>query len=186
MRTATEQESQIPDRKPTQGAFLMLSATLFAIICAISAFLFFENMRLSASIEANKNEIAEYTSSIEKIKGDKKVIAAELVANNKSEIENTIKASEVQRYIDELLGVSKKYKMIFSGFSYENGKIATSAVSMPETVLSGDDGVKKISRLIKDYRTATGSLFQLAPVLSISGYEQKRTFSIEFNVGNTK
>lgn len=131
-----EQESQASDKKSSQGAFLMLSVTLFAIVCAISAFLFFENMKLSASIEANKNEIAEYTSSIEKIKSDRKVIAAELVANNKSEIQRAIKASEVQRYIDELLGVSKKYKMIFSGFSYENGKIATSAVSMPETVLS--------------------------------------------------
>lgn len=80
--------------------------------------------------------------------------------------------------------MSRKYKMIFSGFSYTNGKITTSAVSMAETVLSGDDGVRKISRLVKDYRTGTGSLFQLSPVLSISGYEQKRSFSLEFNVGN--
>lgn len=157
---------------------------LFAIVCAISAFLFFENMKLSASIEANRNETAKYADSIEKIKSDKKNIAAELVANNKSEIRNTIKTSEVQRYIDELVNVSRKYKMLFSGFSYENGKITTSAVSIPETVLAGEDGVKKISNLIRDYRTGSGSIFNLSPVLSISGYEQKRTFSIEFNVAN--
>ncbi|MDD5376699.1 MAG: hypothetical protein PHH16_01140 [Candidatus Gracilibacteria bacterium] len=186
MKTTMEQESKTPDKKSSKNTILVLSTTLFAIVCAISAFLFFENMRLSASIEANKNEIAEYTSSIEKIKSDKKVIAAELVANNKSDILGTIKASEAQRYIEELLNISKKYKMIFSGFSYENGKISTSAVSIPETVLVGDDGVKKISTFIKDYRTGTGLLFRLSPVLSISGYEQKRTFSIEFNVDNVK
>lgn len=178
-------EQQRLNKKPNQGTLLVSSVILFSIVCAISAFLFFENMRLSRSIESNQNEVMTYTSSIEKIKSDKKIIAAELVTNNKSAILETIKASEVQRYIDELLMVSKNYKLIFSGFSYQNGKISTSAVSMPETVLAGDDGVKKISQLVRDYRTGTGLLFQLSPVLSVSGYEQKRTFSIEFNVAKT-
>lgn len=183
MKTMTEStEEQESGKKPGRDTTLVLSVVVFAIVCAISAFLFFENMRLASSIEANKNEVSEYKNSIEKIKGDKKVIAAELVANNRSEILGAIKASEVQTYIDELIGVSKKYKMIFSGFAYKNGKITTAAVSMPETVLAGDDGVKKISNLVRDYRTGTDSLFQLSPVLSVSGYEQKRTFSVEFNV----
>lgn len=189
MKTATNIETieqKDLDKKSRLDALLILSATLFAIVCAISAFLFFENMRLSSSIEANKNEIAHYIRSIEKIKSDKKIIAAELVTGNKSAIQNAIKVSEVQTYINELQSISKKYKMIFSGFSYENGKIITSAVSIPETVLVGDDGVKKISHLVRDYRTGTGYIFQLAPVLSISGYEQKRSFSLEFNVGDVK
>jgi hypothetical protein len=74
--------------------------------------------------------------------------------------------------------------MIFSWFSYENGKIQTSAISMPEKILVWEDGVNKISNLIKDYRTGSGLLFQLSPILSISGYEQKRTFAIEFTVTN--
>lgn len=182
--TAGSIESKEPGKKANQNTMLVLSATLFAIVCAISAFLFFENMRLASSIEANKNEITEYTNSIRKIQSDRKIIASELVTNNKPTILGAIKTSEVQTYIDQLLSVSKKYKMIFSGFSYKNGKIATSAISMPETVLAWDDGVKKISNLVRDYRTGTGSLFQLAPVLSISGYEQKRTFSLEFSVAS--
>lgn len=190
MKTATEQFKQEQggwDKKSSPDILLMLSATLFAIIFIISTFLFFDNKILSSSIEANKTEIIQYTASIEKIKSDKKIIAAELVTNNKSDILGTIKVSEVQNYINELQNVSRKYKMIFSGFSYVNGKITTSAVSMAETVLSGDDGVRKISRLVKDYRTETGTgyLFQLSPILSVSGYEQKRSFSLEFNVGNT-
>lgn len=180
--TTEKMDQQNTDKKSGPGAPLILSVILFAIVCAISAFLFFENMRFSDSIEANKNDIATYTSNIEKIQSDRKNIAAELVSNNKSEILATIKANEAQVYITELLNISKKYKMIFSGLSYANGKITTSAVSIPETVLAGDDGVKKVSNLVRDYRTGTGLLFRLAPVLSISGYEQKRTFSLEFNV----
>lgn len=184
MKTMTEQELKVPEEKSTHNIFFILSITLFTIVCTISTFLFLQNSNLSSSIEASRNEITEYTNSIEKIKSDKKIIAAELIADNKSEILRTIKASEAQLYISELLDISKKYKMIFSGFSYENGKISTSAVSNAETILAGDDGITKISRFIKDYRTGTGLLFQLSPVLSISGYEQKRNFSIEFNVNN--
>ena len=182
MKTTEAVEPQVSDKKSGQNILFVLSVTLFVIVCSVSAFLFFENMRLSSSIEANKNEIATYENSIEKIKSDKKIIAAELVATNRADIATTVKMGEVQKYLSELLDISRKYKMMFSGFSYNNGKVATSAVSIPETVLSGDDGVKKISRLIKDYRTGTGYLFQLSPLLSISGYEQKRVFSLEFNI----
>jgi uncharacterized membrane protein len=189
MKTTTEsiesQELEL-DTKKERNAFLIFSTVIFAIICAVSLFLFFENKSLSSSIEANNTEIVNYTNSIEKMKNDKKIMAAELVMSNKSEILNSIKRSEAQTYINELMDISRKYKMIFSGFSYENGKITTSAVAIPETVLAKDDGVTKISHLIRDYRTGTGYIFQLSPVLSISGYEQKRSFSIEFNVGNTK
>lgn len=185
----TDQKEKGQDNKSHPGAFLVLSGVLFATVCAVSAFLFFENMSLSGSIEANKAETLKYTSSIEKIKSDKKNIAAELVANNKSEIISTIKKNEAQKYVKEVLDTAKKYKLMFSGFAYENGKVSTAAVSVPETVLAGDDGVKKISAFIKDYRTATigsGSIFNLSPILSISGHEQKRTFSIEFNVKDIK
>lgn len=184
MKPAMEKEEtpKKTEKRSAPDVFVVLSAILFAVVCSISAFLFFENMRLASSIEANKTEVAQYSSSIEKIKSDRKVIAAELVSDNKAEIEKSIRMSEVQKYITELQDISKKYKMMFAGFSYENGKITTSAVSVPETVLVGDDGVKKISQMVRDYRTGSGSIFQLSPVLSIAGYAQKRSFSIEFNV----
>lgn len=185
MNTIIEQNAQQKsDKQSTQSILLITSTILLTVVCIISAFFFFENMRLSSSIERTKTDIIQYTNSIEKIKSDKKVIAAELVANNKSTILNTIKMNEAQTYISELMSVSKKYKMIFNGFSYENGNITTSAVAMTETNLVGDDGIKKISHFIGDYRTGSGSIFQLSPVLSVSGNEQKRNFSVEFSVAN--
>ncbi len=116
--------------------FLILSGSLFALVCALSLFFFFENNSLSRAIDADKAEIAGYTSSIEKIKSDSNIIRAELVANNKSELVSMIKRSEAQRYITELRDIGMKYKMMFSGFSYANGKISTAAVSIPERVLA--------------------------------------------------
>lgn len=182
--TTTELPQEELNKKQKKDIFLIFSVILFSIICAISAFLFFENMMLTSSIEANKAETVNYVNSIEKLKSDKKIIAAELVMNNKTEILDAIKRSEAQSHINELIDISRKYKIIFSGFSYENGKITTVATSIPETVLAKDDGVTKISHLVRDYRTGTGYIFHLSPVLSISGYEQKRTFSLEFNVSN--
>lgn len=113
-REQDKQEIDVSKKKSNIDIFLVLSGTLFASICAASAFLFFENSSLSRAIEAGKNDITNYTIGIEKIKSDKNIIAAELVANNKSEILATIKKSEAQTYIKELEDISKKYKMMFS------------------------------------------------------------------------
>jgi hypothetical protein len=97
-------------------------------------FFYFKNDQLAASIAANKAQILSYEQSIEKIQSNKKIIAAELVANNKPGILMAIKASAVQNYINELQDISKKYKLMFSGFSYEYGKISTSATASPERI----------------------------------------------------
>ncbi len=147
-----KKEQQTPDDKPAFDIMMVLSAIIFFIVRSISLFLFFASKSLSDSIEVNKNEIATYTSAIEKAKADNVNVRAELILNNKSAILATIEKNQAQTYIAELQNIAKKYKMIFSGFSYANGKISTSAVSIPETVLASDDGVTKISKLIKDYR----------------------------------
>ena len=182
MKTTTPNQEVVWENKSRPDILLIVSSVLFTAVCAISLFFFFTNMKLVDSIEANKSEIARYKTSIEKMKSDTNTIRAELIMSNKSNILEAIQKSAVQRYINELRDISTKYKMMFSGFSYSNGKITTAAVAIPEKVLAGEDGIKKISELIKDYRTQDSLLFKLAPVLSVSGYEQKRTFSIEFNV----
>lgn len=185
MNTTTEQIAQEKSNKQsTQSILFIASAGIFLIISILSILLFLENVRLTSGIEKAQVDSAQYLANIEKIKSDKKIIAAELVTNNKSTIVQAIKKSEAQLYISELTNIARKYKMIFTGFSYENGKVTTSAVSIPETVLVGEDGIRKISQFIGDYRTGSGSIFDLAPVLTVSGHEQKRNFSIEFNVAN--
>lgn len=185
MKTMASEEQKNEETPTRPDAFLIASIMLFAIVCAISTFLFFDNTRLANSIEANQNETIGYINSIEKIKSSGNIAKAELVTANKPGILSIIQQHEAQRYITELRDISAKYKMMFSGFSYTNGKIATSAVAIPERVLVGEDGMKKISDFVRDYRTGTGLLFQLAPVLSVSGYEQKRSFSIDFSVATS-
>lgn len=133
-QTQTEENALEPTSRP--NIFLMLSGALFAIVCAVSLFFFFENSSLARAIDGGKAEIAGYTSSIEKIKSDSNIIRSELVENNKPELVNTIKQGEAQRYVTELQNIAMKYKMMFSGFSYANGKVSTAAVSIPERVLA--------------------------------------------------
>ncbi len=64
------------------------------------------------------------------------IIKAELVKSNRDAIRSIIKTHEVQTYIAEVRDIATKYKMMFSGFSYANGKINTSALSIPEKVLA--------------------------------------------------
>lgn len=182
MQTLEQTKEILSNKESRSGMFLMLSSILFILICVISLFLFFGNMFMTRTIEANKNEVAEYMSSIEKIKTDSNIVRAELVANNKDALVATIQKNKAQKYITELRNISAKYQMMFSWFSYSNGHITTAAVAVPERTLAWEDGIKKITNFIQDYRNDNKFIFQLAPILSISGYEQRRMFSIEFNI----
>lgn len=94
-------------QKTEQSPMLLISGILFIFICSLSAFFLFQNNALEQSIENSKNEMNEYTKSIEKLQKDRKIIAGELVRINKKSIENSIALSEVQKYIAELERVSK-------------------------------------------------------------------------------
>lgn len=136
MKTPTQAEENMVEPTSHPNFLLILSSALFAIVCAVTLFFFFENSSLSRAIEANKSESAGYTNSIEKIKSDSNIIRSELVENNMPELVTTIKRGEAQRYVTELQNIGMKYKMMFSGFSYANGKVSTAAVSIPERVLA--------------------------------------------------
>jgi len=177
-----KESTEAPEIKASGSTFLITSGIILAIVLALSTFLFLENNNLSRSIETAKSESERYDESIAKLKSDKKIIAAELVKTNQADIMKNIRAGEVQKYISELIALSRKYKINLSGFNYSNGKISTAATAIAETTLATDDAVKKISTLVRDYRTGSGLLFSLSPVTSISGYEQKRLFGMDFTV----
>lgn len=180
-----KERMEAPETNETQASgstFLITSGIILAVVLALSTFLFLENNNLTRSIETAKTESERYDESIAKLKSDKKIIAAELVKTNQADIVKKIHAGEVQKYISEIIAISRKYKINFAGFSYSNGKISTSATAIAETTLATDDAAKKISTLVRDYRTGSGLLFSLNPVTSISGQEQKRMFGIDFTV----
>ena len=70
MRTTETVEQNEDAGTNGQNTLLVLSATLFIIVCIVSTFLFIQNRGLDRSIEANRNDIVTYTNSIEKIKSD--------------------------------------------------------------------------------------------------------------------
>lgn len=177
-----KESTEAPETKASGSTFLITSGIILAVVLAVSTFLFLENNNLTRSIETAKTESEQYDTSIAKLKGDKKIIAAELVKTNQADMMNKIRAGEVQKYISELITLSRKYKINLSGFNYSNGKISTAATAIAETTLATDDGVKKISTLVRDYRTGSGLIFSLGPVTNVSGYEQKRLFGLDFTV----
>lgn len=178
VRTSPETEMVQVPRK----TFLIPSMILLAIVCAISAFFYIENIRLNSSIKVNGDKSVDYTASIEKLKNDSRIKRADTVTANKDDIMASVRLSEAQRYIAEMINISRKYKIGFNGFSYQNGKISTTATALADATVASDDGVKKVTNFIRDYRTMTGSLFILDPVTSVSGYEQKRDFPVGFTV----
>ncbi|EKD29753.1 MAG: hypothetical protein ACD_78C00289G0001 [uncultured bacterium (gcode 4)] len=177
-----KEDTEALEIKASGSTFLITSGIILAVVLALSTFLFLENNNLTRSIETSKSESERYDESIAKLKSDKKIIAAELVKTNQVDILKKIRAGEVQKYISELITLSRKYKINLSGFSYSNGKISTAATAIAETTRANDDAVKKISALVRDYRTGSGLIFSLSPVTSVSGYEQKRLFGIDFTV----
>lgn len=167
-------------------AALIFSSLILAIVLATSVYLFIENRSLTSEIDKVKTESASYDQSIALGKADHAVMAAEIIQNAKTALDQTIRATEAQRYISELLNISRKYRIDFSGFSFANGKISSAATSSLDTLSGTGDSVTKISALIRDYRTATGAtIFHLDPVTGVAGIEQRRSFQTDFIVDGT-
>ena len=146
MKTATNMETieqKDLDKKSRLDVLLILSATLFAIVCAISAFLFFENMRLSSSIEANKNEIVHYISSIEKIKSDKKASSL-FLKDNHAIMKNLGEFKEIKGLLE---GHARKY------YWQQNGYFETEVLTIGNFINQAKDLIKNdidLIRLIKN------------------------------------
>ena len=185
VRVEEKEASAQPEAKKTIGnVSLTISGIIFAVVLASSIFLVVENTKIANEISTTQGEIAAFDANITKLQSDRNIMAAELLTANQAEIEQSIQKSEAQRYISELLNIAKKYKIDFSGFSYSNGKITTSATALTDALTGSGDAIAKVSNLIRDYRTGTGSIFNLDPVVSVSGFEQKRMLPVEFSVND--
>ncbi len=140
------------------------------------------NASIAENIVQTNTQISDLERSVQTLRDDRRIRAYEYYDDAKSEIDETIRLSMVQRYITEFLRVSEKYRIEFSGFSYAGDRISTSAQSRD----LGDvrfDSAEKVSRMIRDYRTDTDdTLFLLSPILSLSGDDETRDFGIVFDI----
>lgn len=181
--TQVAEENVISTEKAgASKASLVVSSVLLATVLSASAFLFFANQSATNEIGQLKSTGQAYDASIAKLNSSHNIAAAESIQNNITELQRNIRTSEAQRYITELRNISKTFRINFNGFSYDGGKITTAATALGETTVMTEDAIAKVSKLIGYYRTSTGSVFELGPVVSVSGQEQRRSFPIEFSV----
>ncbi|EKD66648.1 MAG: hypothetical protein ACD_49C00026G0023 [uncultured bacterium (gcode 4)] len=173
----------IQDMKATlkgkSWVYLTISAILFTLVIIASIYLYVSNLNLWRSIEKAKTDIVGFQDQITKLEDNSEIVAYNTVKSAMPEIEKNILASQAYIYIDELKLISKKYSLDFSGFSYQDWKISTSAVA---SLTKEKDAVEKISRFIKDYRDENKNMFVLNPVSNISWDYLKRSFEISFNL----
>lgn len=180
LRNNTEENQDMTATlKGKSWAYLTISAILFTLVIIASIYLYISNLNLWKDIEKAKSDIAGFQDQITKLENNSDILAYNTVKMAIPEIEKNILASQVYIYIDELKLISKKYSLDFSGFSYQDWKISTSAVA---NLTKEKDSVEKISRLIKDYRDENKNMFVLNPVNNINWDYLKRSFEISFEL----
>jgi hypothetical protein len=78
-------------------------------------------------------EIVTYNTTISGLKSNQDIASYDIVMANKDSIAKDIETSKAQKYINEILAMSKKYNMNFSGFSFEGAKVNTVATYTSRT-----------------------------------------------------
>jgi len=158
----------------------ILSGVFLLVVLALTGLFYYQSTSLDAQIEVEKKRSQEYQDSIVALKSDPAVQASEVLKQAKPEIIKSITNSVASNYIRELDRIHRDYLIQFSGFAYQPGHITTSVTA--EKGLS-DDAIRKVIKLIGDYRTNTysGSLM-LSPVTSVSGDADKRSFGVDFKI----
>jgi hypothetical protein len=63
-------------------------------------------------------KITEYNKQIGELKSNNEVAAYDIIKSNKADIIKNIEKSRAQNYITEVIALSKKYKIMFTGFSF--------------------------------------------------------------------
>ncbi len=137
---------EIP-QKNTTNLPTILAFTLLLGVLIITGFFYFRSMTLESERANIVKEMSEKQKSIDTLKADPKVRAAELFSLNKETIEKTITASNAANFVRELERIhADENNLTFNGFIYSAGKITSSATSFKGI---DDDAVRKIIRLIK-------------------------------------
>jgi hypothetical protein len=185
MQTVREtfNDGHMPENAPKQGSAAFL-AVIVALALTIASVVFFKvaNASLDRSIARANQEIADIDVSVKTLENDHDIRAYNYYKNAREEVDKSIKLSMAQNYITEFMRVSEKYGVDFTGFSFAEGKITTSAQSQDRGEVKFD-AVEKISDMIADYRTRKDdSLFLLDPVMSVQGDEDLRSFAVTFQI----
>ncbi|EKE30135.1 MAG: hypothetical protein ACD_2C00038G0012 [uncultured bacterium (gcode 4)] len=177
METTSQDNMAIPSGKNT---YFIISIVLLIIVIAISAILWFINSSTQKQISESNLKISEYSKQVEELKSNNEIAAYDIIFANKQDILKSIEKSKAQIYLTEVMSLSKKYKMVFSWFTFDWNAVNTNAVYNNKD--AKDDAIAWVSSFIKDFRTWTESIFSLSPIASVAWDSLKRSFGITFEL----
>lgn len=161
-----------------KGDFLFrFSVGLFVLVLIVTASTYFYKSTLESSINDINSQISNVEKSMTDLKSDKKLQVYNLYNLNKQRIDNDIKKSNVNVYVNYLRLTASKYGLEFTWFNYDTKKLSTSLSSTTDTNLS----YLKLVKFIRDYRTTTNDLVNLGFISSINGSD-KITTNVVFDL----
>lgn len=173
--------------KSNDGPMYAVSGAIALVVLASTGFFYWQNSAKDAQINEIRTVTAGYQSNIDTLKKDPAVRAGELFASQKDAISKAIAKSNAANYLREMEKIEKEYGFFFNGFNFSKNKISTGLIAQKGL---DTDAIQKYIRFIASYRnppkpgdeSGSGSQFELAPVLSVGGNEDKRDISVEFTV----
>ncbi|MDD2745755.1 MAG: hypothetical protein PHU93_04415 [Candidatus Gracilibacteria bacterium] len=172
--------------KPKNGLMFTLSLVMVIGVASATAYLYWQNSKMDTKIAEIQMKTQEYQTKIELLKKDPIVRSGEIFFGQKENMSKAIDKSNAAVYIREMDKIEKDFGFYFNGFTFSQDKIST-GVSAQKGL--DTDAVQKLIKFIASYRTppkpgmtGSGSPFELSPVLSVSGDEEKRNISVEFTV----
>jgi len=173
-------------QKSKHGLSFIISLITAIFVAAATGYLYWQNSKLDTQISEVQAKTQEYQSKIEVLKKDPIVRSGEIFFGQKENMSRAITKSNAAIYIREMDKIEQEFGFYFNGFTFSQDKIST-GVSAQKGLDS--DAIQKYIKFIASYRTppkpglsGSGSPFQLSPVLSVSGDEEKRNISVEFTV----
>ncbi len=170
--------SGAPTRSP--AVLSIVCYLILALVIGATIGIWFLQKNIDTQIRESDTLHQEYQAKIDTLKRDPLLQGAEILARSKEDIKKNITRSNPASAIRELDRIHKEYAIQFTGFSLAKD-IVTSSVSASRGL--EDDAIRKVIKLIGDYRdgTATGS-FMLEPVMSVSGEATKRSLGVQFKL----
>lgn len=160
--------------------YLTISLILFILVSAVSWILWTMQNKLQKDIQISNDKIVSFDKKIGELKKDNEIAAYDIVISSEQEISKNIEASQAQKYITEVISLGKKYKLMFSGFTYDWDNINSMATTNNKD--NSTDSILVVSNFIKDFRTIWNPVFSLDPISSVTWDALKRTFDVTLKI----
>lgn len=182
-----EKHAVEPAVAPKHGPMLFVSIGMMVAVLLLTGYFYWQNQQMDHQIAEIQAKTQEYQGKIDILKKDPIVRAGELFAGQKDAISKAITKSNAATYVREMDRLQRDFGFYFSGFTFAKDTINTSVAAQKGL---DTDAIQKVIKFIASYRdtkkgesaTASGQLFELNPIYSVSGDEEKRSISVQFTV----